>query len=237
MNNGGCGKVFDVAGAFVRNGGDVMQRCYNTDFGPLCGTCPTDNYIAKGPDGCQDVDECSGKGTGSDCKSGTLCINLVGGYQCNSCPPGFQGAGKTGCVDINECLPDPLSGRSTAKCDQNAVCINSDGSYECQCKAGFRGGGAVKASAGNIAEGASASPRPNGSARSCPMRARRDAIPSCRASGAVACLDINECIEGLDIDPGDADLNAEYPCNGQQTICVNTPGELPTLADERALPS
>jgi hypothetical protein len=44
-------------------------------------------------------------------------------------------------------------------------------------------------------------------------------------SGAVACLDVNECVEGL----ATAGLDTEYPCNGEQTICVNTPGALSSL--------
>ena len=45
-----------------------------------------------------------------------------------TCPPGFQGADcKT---DINECL------RGTDDCDLNAACVNTTGSFQCQCFSG-----------------------------------------------------------------------------------------------------
>ena len=36
-------------------------------------------------------------------------------------------------LDINECLSDP--------CHDNAHCINSDGTYDCLCRAGYTGDG------------------------------------------------------------------------------------------------
>ena len=39
--------------------------------------------------------------------------------------------------DINECVPD------SNPCDENAVCINTDGSANCTCKRGFTGDGII----------------------------------------------------------------------------------------------
>ena len=36
------------------------------------------------------------------------------------------------CVDINECTIN------TDECDNNFMCINNIGSYECQCRSGFQ---------------------------------------------------------------------------------------------------
>lgn len=38
-------------------------------------------------------------------------------------------------TDINECERDPTA------CDENALCNNTDGSYNCTCKDGFLGNG------------------------------------------------------------------------------------------------
>ena len=43
------------------------------------------------------------------------------------------GAGKTGCVDVNECLNNP--------CAATATCNNTAGSFVCTCPAGYGGDG------------------------------------------------------------------------------------------------
>ena len=62
----------------------------------------------------------------------TQCINLVPGYRCTGCPPGFLGnapggfgveyarTNKQNCTDINECAQKDDSG-----CDENSFCINT----------------------------------------------------------------------------------------------------------------
>uniref|UniRef100_A0A3Q4HVW9 EGF-like module-containing mucin-like hormone receptor-like 1-like n=1 Tax=Neolamprologus brichardi TaxID=32507 RepID=A0A3Q4HVW9_NEOBR len=47
-----------------------------------------------------------------------------------NCPEGFLGK-KKNCTDINECQDDK-------PCGENTVCTNTNGSYYCQCKDGFR---------------------------------------------------------------------------------------------------
>lgn len=47
--------------------------------------------------------------------------------------------------DIDECLASP--------CDDNAACLNTDGSYECSCAPGFEGDG--QTCTGNKTENAS----------------------------------------------------------------------------------
>ena len=39
------------------------------------------------------------------------------------------------CYDINECIEE------TDDCSENAICINNQGSYECQCNSGYEGDG------------------------------------------------------------------------------------------------
>lgn len=61
-----------------------------------------------------------------------MCRNKPGGYVCY-CPPGhILGADKR-CEDINEC-----EFYNNKVCPTNAECINTVGSYRCECKSGFK---------------------------------------------------------------------------------------------------
>lgn len=54
-------------------------------------------------------------------------------FRCE-CKPGFQGDGRHLCVDVDECQDERLN-----DCDPRTTsCVNLAGSYECQCKRGFR---------------------------------------------------------------------------------------------------
>ncbi|KAH9505489.1 hypothetical protein Btru_057443 [Bulinus truncatus] len=86
--------------------------------------------------------------TGRDCESeldgcyvqpcikGQTCTDLTAvqqgnsttGYKCGPCPTGFQEFLNT-CVDIDECLDN-------STCDQ--LCVNTEGSFTCSCRDGFR---------------------------------------------------------------------------------------------------
>ena len=94
-----------------------------------------------------DLNECNNE---QSCENGATCVNFYGGYSCE-CHAGFTGARcengirvlmylnvsikllsnlpfRYYCksiVDINECGRDP--------CFNNATCINTVGSFECDC--------------------------------------------------------------------------------------------------------
>ena len=57
-----------------------------------------------------------------------ICCTLLSGYMGN----GFL------CKDVDECI---LSGFH--KCHDDANCIDTDGSYDCECKTGFHGDGYI----------------------------------------------------------------------------------------------
>uniref|UniRef100_A0A671EZM7 Adhesion G protein-coupled receptor E1 n=1 Tax=Rhinolophus ferrumequinum TaxID=59479 RepID=A0A671EZM7_RHIFE len=92
----------------------------------------------KGPGvTCKDIDECSQRP--QPCGPNSVCKNLPGRYTC-SCSHGFSSPtgdnwslGKQGhfsCTDIDECL-------NSGVCPEHSECVNSLGSYSCQCQNGF----------------------------------------------------------------------------------------------------
>lgn len=46
-----------------------------------------------------------------------------------------EGKEESACVDINEC------NIGSDRCDENALCFNEPGGYQCRCKAGYNGDG------------------------------------------------------------------------------------------------
>ncbi|XP_044850453.1 adhesion G protein-coupled receptor E5-like [Mauremys mutica] len=87
---------------------------------------------------CQDIDECQGPSP-ADCGPHANCTNVPGNYSC-SCIDGYEpSSGKANftyasgdtCQDIDECNKTPDI------CGPNATCINTIGSYWCECRAGY----------------------------------------------------------------------------------------------------
>ena len=69
-----------------------------------------------------DFTRCANDG---DCDENALCNLGV----CH-CLPGYHGDGDRVCADIDECW--------LRYCDVNADCTNTNGSYSCRCKHGYR---------------------------------------------------------------------------------------------------
>lgn len=109
-----------------------------------------------------DIDECvTGKNL---CPYNRQCVNTFGSYYCK-CQEGYDLKyvnGKYDCVGkvymiikgshlltssprgTNRLLPIPdldECAAGTYKCSHHAVCVNTQGSYRCRCKSGFRGNG------------------------------------------------------------------------------------------------
>ncbi|KAH7731862.1 CRE-FBN-1 protein [Aphelenchoides avenae] len=110
------------------------SRCVNLPGSYLC-NC-TEGYMPKGSpvEKCVDIDEC--EAGLYECAEGTMCQNTLGSYLCTyNCDHGYETVnGK--CVDINECSKHGV-------CDKRATCVNTPGSYKCECDEGFTGDGQI----------------------------------------------------------------------------------------------
>ena len=98
-----------------------------------------------------DIDECS-TDTLNNCDINAGCMDIDGSFLC-LCSDGYTGNG-TDCegmsfihfeavelsiyfiVDVDECVLN-------VPCDANALCTNTNGSFECMCNAGYTGYGLV----------------------------------------------------------------------------------------------
>ncbi|PFH33691.1 calcium binding egf domain-containing protein [Besnoitia besnoiti] len=101
--------------------------CRNTDGSYEC-VC--DMYRELSGNSCEDINECLQNRGG--CGNNSECVNQIGAPALCKCWSGYTGNNDqpgTDCKDIDECELMP--------CSANATCINTPGSYRCQCNTGF----------------------------------------------------------------------------------------------------
>ncbi|RDD36432.1 Fibrillin-1, partial [Trichoplax sp. H2] len=174
--------------------------------------------------GCTDVNECI---TGSNnCSNVATCTNQIGSYSC-ACNSGYVGDGincyelssdKLTCVDINEC-------QRFRPCYQ--VCINTEGSFTCECEQGFELNNSkltcnVSESCGighncsqicTYINGSEICSCMKGYALTYGSQTESEDIDECNSNPSPygwTCDDINECLEN-------------NPCS-QNANCTNAPG-------------
>ena len=117
---------------------DCDHKCTDNDGSYTC-DCRSGYRLTNDGKTCEDIDECATENGGC----AHTCVNHTdGSYECQ-CDDGFtlDGNGHT-CTDINECESMRTKGLRTnmiIPCDKNAQCHNNDGSYTCECNAGFTG--------------------------------------------------------------------------------------------------
>jgi len=92
---------------------------------------------------CEDVDECAVNATicldvSTSPGQPLQCNNIYGDYEC-LCPAGYKVDLSMGgaCTDIDECSEGINS------CHDDAVCVNTPGSFLCHCRRGFVGDGVI----------------------------------------------------------------------------------------------
>ena len=78
-----------------------------------------------------DIDECLDDSL-NQCDHN--CTNTESGYTC-SCLSGYRLVNNTNCIDVDECIEE------SDTCHANATCVNSIGSFSCDCDSGYTGDG------------------------------------------------------------------------------------------------
>ena len=103
------------------NPNDVAGTCGSV-CSDICNHKPcTDDFVSPDDSLC----ECFPDGT-YQCAANSFCAEANDACTCNA---GYEGDPLTGCVDINECRNDV--------CGPNGNCVNTPGSYECECIVGY----------------------------------------------------------------------------------------------------
>ncbi|KAM7020722.1 latent-transforming growth factor beta-binding protein 4-like, partial [Acridotheres tristis] len=171
-------------------------RCLNTAGSFRC-ECHRGYRATAGATSCHDVNECL---EGDFCFPHGECVNTAGSFRC-VCADGYAGSadGST-CTDVDECQ---LGAVYVDECQLGAVCaggrcLNTDGSFQCQCPAGFRTDDS-KAECRDVDEcqeygaglcGAQRCENIPGS-----YRCVAECQPGFRAGDSGDCLDVDECQE------------------------------------------
>ncbi|XP_072172571.1 uncharacterized protein [Diadema setosum] len=100
-----------------------FSTCTNTIGSAFC-VCD-DGYESSNRKNCTDFDECAFET--SSCPAGiSVCNNTPGDYEC-ICSTGYQNSGPKTCEDANECID------GSHNCSDDRICINTLGSYRCEC--------------------------------------------------------------------------------------------------------
>ena len=105
--------------------------------------CTCNEGFVKDPFGtCTDILECEDPSV-DQCAVGAVCNELPGSFEC-VCGGGWSGDGKQ-CVNIDECKVHrerlDTGNVKFPYCHQQADCVDSEGSFECQCNDGWTGTG------------------------------------------------------------------------------------------------
>ncbi|XP_019723478.1 latent-transforming growth factor beta-binding protein 4 isoform X1 [Hippocampus comes] len=100
------------------------QICVNSVGSYRCVSCRPGYTLTNKQ--CTDVNECEDS---SLCPGGQ-CVNTKGSYKCVDCRQGYRATNGV-CEDVDECLNE-------SACETERVCVNTVGSFRCNCLPGYR---------------------------------------------------------------------------------------------------
>jgi len=241
-----AGSCNDINECLIPNNDCIQQSflCQNTYGGYNCSACPNQYYHSVDGFNCTDINECllCGNQTSDDnsticpCDFLTNCTNESPGWECSSCPQGYQGvsdyryAGERGwgCTDVDECAAGFCFPQDASNC------TNLPGSYICTCLPGFHiSGGGCYSCPYQCLDDDECQATPNGGCD--PLT---DCIntygsyycgpcpPGYSGNGSTGCVNINECLNASSCAPNvtctDVNLNA---ANLTKTSCVCLKGD------------
>jgi hypothetical protein len=106
---------------------------YRTDECPRL-TCPPERQY-KHENHCCPVCEHDDFCATHPCHSNATCTNRKADRECK-CKPGFFGDGEQ-CFDVDECRWDPTVAEQLGGCGTGSRCINTPGSFYCECLPGY----------------------------------------------------------------------------------------------------
>ncbi|XP_026173673.1 latent-transforming growth factor beta-binding protein 4 isoform X2 [Mastacembelus armatus] len=123
LQNNTCADIDECAEPYQCPG----QMCMNSVGSYRCVSCQPGYTLTNRQ--CTDVNECEDSGM---CP-GQRCVNTEGSYVCVACQQGYHGVSGV-CTDVDECA-------SVGVCDAERVCVNTVGSFRCDCPLGYRSSG------------------------------------------------------------------------------------------------
>ncbi|XP_065179897.1 fibrillin-2-like [Sycon ciliatum] len=134
MQDGDCGDRNECAGRHRGHFCDIHARCVDLVLSYRCDGC-LPGFSGNGSAGfCQRIAECATEEL-ADCTvaQGGLFFDTEGSHGCH-CLPGFQNDSPNRCVDEDECEQTYPSA-----CSSHEQCVNTIGTFQCECKPGYAG--------------------------------------------------------------------------------------------------
>ncbi|XP_078103309.1 latent-transforming growth factor beta-binding protein 4 isoform X2 [Sander vitreus] len=188
------------------------QMCVNTVGSYRCVSCRPGYTLINRQ--CSDVNECE---DGESCP-GRQCVNTDGSFSCVDCQQGYHSVNGL-CADVDECA-------SVGACETDRVCVNTIGSFRCNCQPGYRTSGLGRQcrDINECLEGDFCFPR--GECVNSPGSYTCVCSQGFTLSdNRTACIDVDECVKsGVCLDGRCVNTAGSFQCQCQTGFTTNPEG-------------